>query len=51
MAFSGIDRSCQYAKKPFSTLKVFQPISALGTPQGTFGLSDAVATKSRSDDP
>jgi len=50
MAFSGIDTCCQHAKKPFSTLKVFQPISALGTPHGTSGLSDAVATKSRRDD-
>ncbi|UAJ14185.1 hypothetical protein [Aquirufa lenticrescens] len=43
---------CQYAKMPFSPLKVFQLICAIGAPQGyiglnPYGLSDAVVTKAQ----
>jgi hypothetical protein len=37
---------------PFSALKVFQPICAIGAPQGyigliPYGMSDAIATKAQ----
>ncbi|MHA8084044.1 hypothetical protein U8695_00565 [Aquirufa antheringensis] len=40
---------------PFSALKVFQPICAIGAPQGyigliPYGLSDAIATKAQRTD-